>query len=149
MDAGADVRYTILIVDDNPDLLRALTISLEALGNFTVFGASDGADGLEQFYTVRPDCMVIDIKMPGLDGYQLVKAMRGDPETWETPLVILTALAQDRDRLAGMASGADVYMVKPVKPQDLAAAIRKAIATSAAQRVQRLRDLLDTPPFEE
>lgn len=149
MAAWSDTRYTILLVDDNPALLKALTISLEALGNFTVVGATDGVEGLEQFYIVRPHCMVIDIKMPGLDGYQLVKALRGDPETWDTPLVVLTALAQDRDRFAGVAAGADAYLVKPVKPQDLAAAIHQAIATSAVERTRRMRDLVDMPPPEE
>lgn len=149
MTEGSKTRYTVLLVDDNPDLLRALTITLAALGNFNVATATDGAEGLEQFYTVRPDCMVIDIRMPGIDGYQLVRALRGDPETWDTPMVILTALAQDRDQFAGYAAGADAYLVKPVKPQDLAAAIRHAIATTALQRNLRMRDLVDTAPPDE
>ena len=149
MTAWSETRHTILLVDDNPDLLKALTISLEELGNFKVVGAIDGVEGLEQFYAVRPQCMVIDIKMPGLDGYQLVRALRGDPETWDTPLVVLTALAQDRDRFAGLAAGADAYLVKPVKPQDLAAAIHQAIAVSAQDRLRRLRDMVDAPPPDE
>jgi two-component system, OmpR family, alkaline phosphatase synthesis response regulator PhoP len=149
MAQGPDTRYTILLVDDNPDLLKALTITLSALGNFNVATATDGGEGLEQFYSVRPDCMVIDIRMPGVDGYQLVRALRGDPETWDTPMVILTALAQDRDQFAGFAAGADAYLVKPVKPQDLAAAIRHAIATTAQQREQRMRDLVDKAPPDD
>jgi two-component system alkaline phosphatase synthesis response regulator PhoP len=149
MAQGTDTRYTILLVDDNPDLLKALTITLSALGNFTVATATDGGEGLEQFYSVRPDCMVIDIRMPGVDGYQLVRALRGDPETWDTPMVILTALAQDRDQFAGFAAGADAYLVKPVKPQDLAAAIRHAIDTTAHQRGQRMRDLVDKAPPDD
>lgn len=149
MSEDFSTRYTILLVDDNPDLLRALSITLGALGNFNVATATDGAEGLERFYEVQPDCMVIDIRMPGIDGYQLVRALRGDPETWDTPMVVLTALAQDRDQFAGFAAGADAYLVKPVKPQDLTAAIRHAIATTAAERKQRLRTLADAAPPEE
>jgi len=141
-------RYTVLLVDDNPALLKALTITLEALGNFTVINAEDGVEGLTKFFEVQPDCVVIDVKMPGLNGYQLVQAFRGDPDSAATPLIILTALAQERDQFAGMAVGADVYLVKPIKPQDLAAAIRQAIATSKADRARRMQELAEQPPLE-
>lgn len=149
MTSSSEKRYTVLLVDDNTDLLRALTVTLEVMGNFTVIGATDGVQGLERFFEARPDCVVIDIKMPGLDGYQLVKALRGDPESGATPLIVLTALAQDEDRFAGLAVGADAYLVKPVKPQDLAAAIHQAVATNAAERARRLRELVESPRPEE
>ena len=149
MTSSSEKRYTVLLVDDNTDLLRALTVTLEVMGNFTVIGATDGVQGLERFFEARPDCVVIDIKMPGLDGYQLVKALRGDPESGATPLIVLTALAQDEDRFAGLAVGADAYLVKPVKPQDLAAAIHQAVATNAAERTRRLRELAESPRPEE
>src|SRR5215475_9336046 len=104
-----DNRYTVLVVDDDPDLLQLLTDGLELLGNFTVVSATDGMQGLERFFEVRPDCMIIDVKMPGLDGYQLVRALRGDPESAATPLIILTAMAQDQNRMAGLVSGVDQY----------------------------------------
>src|SRR5215472_3367227 len=90
--------YSVLIVDDNKELLQLLTDALEQLGRFKVVTALDGIEGLERYFEMRPDCMVIDIMMPGLDGFQLVKALRGDPESAKTPLIFLTALAQDRDR---------------------------------------------------
>src|SRR6478672_9932613 len=107
MTSGTGHTYTVLIVDDDPDLLQLLTDGLELLGNFRVVQAVDGIQGLEQFFVVRPDCMIIDIKMPGLDGYQLVRALRGDPESAATPLILLTALAQDQHQFAGLALGAD------------------------------------------
>jgi CheY-like chemotaxis protein len=92
---------TLLLVDDNSDLLDMLTLALKTLGNYTIQRATDGASGLEQTVNVRPDCIVIDILMPGLDGYQLVRALRGDPETADIPLVILTAVAQDKGQFSG------------------------------------------------
>jgi CheY-like chemotaxis protein len=139
---------TVLIVEDNPDLLDLLLMALPRLGPFKVVGVSDGIAGLERFYELRPQCVVIDVKMPGLDGYQLVRALRGDPETASTPLIILTALAQQKEQFAGLAAGADLYLVKPVTPQDLVAAIQQVIALSEADRLQRMQALLDTedPP---
>src|SRR5215471_7547682 len=100
-----DNRYTVLIVDDDPDLLQLLTDGLELLGNFTVIPAEDGIQGLELFFDAHPDCVIIDVVMPGLDGYQLVRALRGDPESASTPLIMLTALAQDKNRFVGLAFG--------------------------------------------
>ncbi|HLV99000.1 MAG TPA: response regulator [Ktedonobacterales bacterium] len=139
---------TVLIVEDNPDLLDLLLLSLPRLGPFKVYGVSDGIAGLEQFYEQRPQCVVIDIKMPGLDGYQLVRALRGDPETAATPLIILTALAQQRDHFAGLAAGADLYLIKPVTPQALVEAIHQVIRVSEAERLQRLEALLEEEPPE-
>ena len=137
---------TVLIVEDNADLLDLLLLSLPRLGPFKVCGVSNGIAGLEQFYELRPQCVVIDIKMPGLDGYQLVRALRGDPETAGTPLIILTALAQQKDHFAGLAAGADLYLIKPVTPQALVEAIRQVIALSETERLARLEALLDEEP---
>ena len=136
--------YSVLRDDDNRELLQRLSDTLEKLGRYRAATASDGAEGLERYFEVRPDCMVIDIMMPGLDGYQLVKALRGDPESAQTPLIYLTALAQDKYRFAGMASGIDHYLVKPVKPQELVAAVREAIASGDTERHQRQRALLES-----
>ncbi len=134
---------TVLIVEDNPDLLDLLLMSLPRLGPFKVVGVPDGISGLEKFYELRPQCVVIDVKMPGLDGYQLVRALRGDQETASTPLIILTALAQQKEQFAGLAAGADLYLIKPVTPQDLVAAIRQVITLNQADRLQRLEALLE------
>jgi DNA-binding response OmpR family regulator len=134
---------TVLLVDDNVSLLELLTNSLRAIGGFQVLSATDGASGLELAVTERPDCIVIDVVMAGIDGFQLAHVLRGDPETAEIPLVILTALAQDENRVAGLLSGVDRYLVKPVKIADLIAAIHAAIATSREERAQQLRRLAE------
>jgi DNA-binding response OmpR family regulator len=134
---------TLLIVDDDRDLLPSLEAMLETLTDYTVVTAQNGAIGLERFYEVRPQCVIIDVKMPELDGYQLVRALRGDPETAITPLIILTAMAQDRNRLAGLISGVDQYLVKPVIPRDLLAAIQKALQTTPDERLERQRQFME------
>src|SRR5215467_9893999 len=133
---------TLLIVDDDHDLLPSLETMLETLTDFTVVTAQDGAIGLERFYEVRPQCVIIDVKMPGLDGYQLVRALRGDPETAATPLIILTAMAQDRNRLVGLISGVDQYLIKPVTPRDLLAALQKSLQVTPEERQGRLKRLV-------
>lgn len=138
---------SVLLIDDNADLLDLLSRAVAQMGHFNVLQAADGVSGLEQAITAHPACIVVDIVMPGLDGYQLVHALRGDPETSDIPVVMLTALAQDYHRLAGFLSGADQYLVKPVKPQDLVTAIQQAIALAATtssgeERLGRMRALL-------
>jgi CheY-like chemotaxis protein len=134
--------YTVLVVDDSDDLRALMAESLRKLGGFTVVTAEDGIVGLERYFEVRPDCIVIDVRMPGLDGYQLVRALRGDPTSAATPLVILSAMVQDRDKLAGFFAGADEYLVKPVSPLELVQTIRRVIERTAADRRQRFRALL-------
>jgi DNA-binding response OmpR family regulator len=138
-------KYTVLIVDDNHDLLNLISDSLALLGDYEAFTADNGADGLARAFELRPDCMVIDVRMPGLDGYQLVRALRGDPETAAMPLVILTALTQDKYKFAGMLAGADQYLVKPIKPVELVAAIHDSIRLGEDERAKRIEAALDKP----
>jgi CheY-like chemotaxis protein len=143
MSVPASTGYTVLMVDDNADLRALVADSLRMLGRFTVVTAEDGIQGLERYFDVRPDCVVIDVKMPGIDGYQLVRALRGDPASSATPLVILSALAQEKDQLGGLLSGADEYLVKPVGPLELVRTIERAIGLTEEDRRARLRALLD------
>jgi len=140
--------HIVLVVDDNPDLLEFLSMNLRHFGPFSVVGAANGIDGLEQAMKLRPACVVIDVKMPGLNGYQLALTLRGDTATADIPLVILTALAQDKEQFIGMASGADRYLIKPVTPQDLAQVIEEVITITKAERVERLNQLIEDKAFD-
>lgn len=149
---NGSIGYTVLVVDDSDDLRALMAESLRKLGGFTVVTAEDGIVGLERYFEVQPDCIVIDVRMPGLDGYQLVRALRGDPTSAATPLVILSAMVQDRDKLAGFFAGADEYLVKPVSPLELVQTIRRVLERTEADRRQRFRALLtddDTLPSGE
>jgi CheY-like chemotaxis protein len=138
-----EATWTVLVVDDNVELIDSLQLSLELLGNFRVVSATNGDDGLVQAITLLPDCVIVDIKMPGLDGYQFVRVMRGDTATASIPLIVLTALAQDKNRFLGLAAGADAYMTKPVNPQDLVAMIQHVITLRRQDRLHRLQGLVD------
>ncbi len=139
----------VLIVEDNADLRDLLLLALPRLGPFQVFGVADGVSGLERCLELRPHCMVIDVMMPELNGYQLVRALRGDPETAHIPLIILTALAQQKDQFAGLAAGADQYLIKPVTPQKLVVAIQHALTISEEERFQGWQRLLEEELPEE
>lgn len=133
----------VLVVDDDPSLSVLLTESLHRMGGYDVVVAHDGVSGLEQFFEVQPDCVVVDIRMPNLNGYQMVRALRGDPSTAQTPIVVLSALVQQREELAGLLTGADAYLFKPVTMADLLQTIDRSMRLSADERRQRSHGLAE------
>jgi diguanylate cyclase len=130
---------TIVIVDDNQDLLSTYTVLLPAKG-FEVLTASDGLTGLELVakHGATLACVVIDVRMPELNGYQLVQALRSDPATAHLPLILFTAMTRSADRQQGALVGADCYLTKPVDPEDLIATIQTVTHLDATQRLARL-----------
>ncbi len=146
MNSAQAPTLTVLVIDDDPDLLPMLADTIRVLTHYTVMTADNGADGLERFFEALPQCVVVDVKMPELDGYQFVRAIRGDPQTCGTPIIMLTAMTQEKDRFSGLASGADHYLFKPVDPVDLVAAIHQAMQVGEAERNERIRQLADTLP---
>jgi two-component system alkaline phosphatase synthesis response regulator PhoP len=139
----------VLVIDDEPALLTLLIDALSLLGGYDVVVASDGVIGLEQVLAEQPDCVVVDVRMPNLNGFQFVRAIRGDPATATIPLVILSALAQDRQALMGFLSGADAYLFKPVELDDLLASIDKAVRLTDEERRKRFQALAEAPPPDE
>ncbi len=137
------VSLRILVIDDDPSLTDLISDALSLLGKYTVSVARNGEAGLEAIQSFAPDCVVVDVRMPNLSGYQVVRALRGDPTTAQTPIIMLSALTQDRDKLIGMMSGADAYLVKPIKMADLLSAIKRALRLSSDSRQQRQRQLVD------
>jgi DNA-binding response OmpR family regulator len=109
----------ILFADDDPGMRALVVINLEAEG-FAVTTADDGHSALEQAELLHPDLIVLDVMMPGRDGLDVLQELRKRPAFTTTPVVLLTAKATDADVWDGWKAGADYYMTKPFKPEDLA-----------------------------
>jgi DNA-binding response OmpR family regulator len=133
----------ILIIDDDPNLVETLADTLELAGGYRIRSAVDGAQGLEAVAESPPDCVVVDVRMPHLNGLQFVRALRGDPATTHVPIVMLSALVQDHDQLNGLMSGADAYLRKPVRVQELLKAIHTALQISQEQRLAALFHIIE------
>lgn len=141
----------LLIVDDDPNLLLAVSETLRAEG-YSVDTARRGADALVNIAEKLPDLIVSDIRMPGMDGYQLVQKIRSNARTRLIPIVFLTAKDETTDRIAGFRTGADAYLTKPFEPEELV-----AVVASILDRVQRTHSDLarlfggssaETPEFQ-
>ncbi len=109
---------TILVIDDDLDLQQMLRLMLQR-GGFKVITTGDGPDGLAKAKMLKPDMSIVDVMMPGMNGYQVVRKMREDPELNNMVILILTARAQPVDREAAIAAQADDYMPKPFAPNEL------------------------------
>ena len=108
----------ILIVDDSPTELHVLTGHLATAG-YQTLTAESGEEGLEVAKAEQPDLVLMDVVMPGLNGFQATRKLSRDPATAHIPVIIVTTKDQDTDREWGMRQGAKAYLVKPVKAKDL------------------------------
>jgi DNA-binding response OmpR family regulator len=120
------MAQTILVVDDDLDTLTLIGLTLQRRG-FSVTKAQSGMEALEKLQAELPDLMIADVMMPYMDGYELCRAVKGDPRTAHLPVVMLTAKAQTASQLEGFRAGAVDYITKPVHPQDLAARIASVL----------------------
>jgi DNA-binding response OmpR family regulator len=111
-------RLRILIADDEPDLLELLQINLEIEGH-DVERACDGTQALKLALAGRPDLVVLDVMMPGMDGLEVLRALRSEPGYAHLPVVLLTARGSGPEILEGRDSGADCYITKPFQMEEL------------------------------
>jgi two-component system, OmpR family, alkaline phosphatase synthesis response regulator PhoP len=117
------VGITILVVDDEPRIVQLVRDYLEH-GGFTVLVASDGPSALRSARTGRPNLVVLDLGLPGLDGLGVARALRRDGEV---PIIMLTARTDESDKLVGLELGADDYLTKPFSPKELVARVRAVL----------------------
>src|SRR5207249_7386569 len=134
----------VLVIDDNPTIVELIKYAVNLQSTFQVIVAYDGEEGLKSVYAETPDCVIIDVKMPRMDGYQLVRCLRGDARTANTPLIILSAMTRDEDQMTGLLSGVDEYMTKPFKPSALNATIERVLRLTPTERQQRMDYLVQT-----
>jgi DNA-binding response OmpR family regulator len=137
---------TVLVVDDEPEIVRVVRDYLEHSG-FAVLVAADGPSALQQARTRRPDLVVLDLGLPGLDGLDVTRALRREGAL---PIIMLTARAEESDKLVGLELGADDYVTKPFSPKELVARVRAVLRRGEAARAPgdliRIGDLeIDLP----
>lgn len=117
----------ILIIDDSPTELHLFKNMLEKNG-FGTLVADSGEDGLRQAKTSSPDCILMDVVMPGMNGFQATRKLTQDPATAGIPVIMVTTKDQETDKIWGMRQGAVEYLVKPVKEKELVAMINAVMA---------------------
>jgi two-component system, OmpR family, alkaline phosphatase synthesis response regulator PhoP len=126
-------KATILVIEDDPDIRELLSFSLAKEG-WTIVAAGDGESGMAKLGSANPDCIVLDIMLPGMDGLEVLKALKAEPARRRLPVIMTTAKGEEADIVAGLELGADDYVVKPYSPRVLAARIRAALRKSYEAR---------------
>lgn len=125
----------ILIVDDDPDALTLIGLTLERRG-YTVIKAASGPDALDLVDKERPDLVLLDLMMPQMDGYEVCRRLKSNPDLADIPIVMLTAKAQVTSQVEGYRVGADDYITKPVHPVDLASHIEAVLERTQERKLK-------------
>jgi DNA-binding response OmpR family regulator len=123
---------TVLVVDDEPEIVRLVRDYLERAG-FAVATAGDGDEALRVAHRSRPDIVVLDLGLPGIDGLDVARELR---RSGEMPIIMLTARTEEADRVAGLELGADDYVSKPFSPRELVARVRAVLRRTDSARSQ-------------
>jgi len=124
------VVQKILIVEDEPDVAELVSFNLERAG-FSTLTAHDGIAALDRAWSEDPDLIILDLMLPGKDGFAVFKELRRDSRTNKTPVIMLTARAQTEDRIKGLEAGADDYLTKPFSPKELLLRTQSVLRRSA------------------
>ena len=123
---------TILVVEDEPAIQELISYNLELAGHCPV-KAHNAEQALEMVRTALPDLVVLDWMLPGMSGLELARRLRADKRTQAVPLILLTARADERDKLQGLETGADDYLTKPFSPRELNARVKAVLRRRAPQ----------------
>ena len=126
-------RELVLVADDDEDIVRFVEVNLRLEG-FEVVTAADGREALDQARSINPDLLLLDIMMPEMDGFQVCQTLRAETSTKHIPIIMLTAKSLSADKVVGLTSGADDYIIKPFDPIELVARVK-----SALRRVREMR----------
>jgi len=121
----------ILVVDDEPNIIKVLKSRLSHSG-YDVITAVDGRTSLKKAKDEKPDLILLDILLPGLNGFEVCKRLKKDKETKDIPIIMLTSLAQERDLSKGLEEGASCFITKPFNPADLLTEIKTAMDRGAS-----------------
>jgi two-component system alkaline phosphatase synthesis response regulator PhoP/two-component system response regulator VicR len=117
----------IMAVDDERHIVRLIQVNLERAG-YQVVTAFDGPDALKKADAERPALIVLDVMMPKMDGFEVLKRLQANPETRGIPVIMLTAKAQDADVFRGWSSGVSAYLTKPFNPLELITFVKRILS---------------------
>ena len=120
------MKETILIVEDEKDIVKMLEYNLKKEG-YKILVAHDGEDALDMANTKLPDLILLDLMLPGVDGLEVCKELKAERKTSAIPVIMLTAKAQESDKVIGLELGADDYVTKPFSPRELLARIKAVL----------------------
>lgn len=120
----------VLVVDDDKDVIEIFSLYLQREG-FQVIPAYSGTEALKLFHKERPDIVILDIMLPGMDGWEVCKVIRGRADT---PILMLTARTEEADRVLGLELGADDYVVKPFSPREVVARVKAILRRREVRR---------------
>ena len=123
-------KKTLLVIDDERDLVELVRYNLEKEG-YRVLGAADGESGVSMALREKPDLVVVDLMLPGIDGLEVCRELRRRPQTARVPILVLTAKTAESDRVVGLELGADDYVTKPFSPRELTARVKALLRRSA------------------
>ena len=124
-------KPVILIADDEEDVRELVAMNLRRAG-YTTLEAADGLQALAQTRRSKPSAIILDVMMPGCDGYRVCQELRSDDDTKHIPILMLTAKGQTQDRIAGFEKGADDYVAKPFSPKELVLRVQALLRRSTA-----------------
>ena len=127
---------TILVVDDEASIRRILETRL-AMAGYQVASAADGEEGLRQLFAARPDALVLDLMLPGMNGLEILREVRQEPVTHDLPVLVLTARSAEMDKLLGFEHGADDYLTKPFSPRELVARVKALVRRASPSGLSR------------
>ena len=144
--SAAAAGERVLVVDDEPDIVALVAYHLARAG-YRVSTASNGTDGLTAARQERPALLILDLMLPGLSGYDVLEALRGESATKDIPVLMLTARKEEQDRIQGLSLGADDYLTKPFAPQELVLRVG-AILRRVGAAPRSSGDMLQIGPIE-
>src|SRR5438046_1687050 len=116
-------KQSVLVIDDNPDNLKVAVRHFEAY-SFEILTARDGETGLRRARLARPDVILLDVQMPGIDGYETCRRLKADPETSAIPVLFMTVLSEAGDKVRGFEVGGVDYVTKPIEAAELLARVQ-------------------------
>jgi two-component system phosphate regulon response regulator PhoB len=138
---------SVLIVEDERDIINLISFNLRKVG-YRTRNAFSGEEGLSNMMEERPDLVILDLMLPGIDGFEVCRKMKGNEKLKEIPVIMLTAKAEDADIVSGLESGADDYITKPFSPKVVVARVRAILRRTRLEKARIENDRISIHGIE-